>query len=211
MDQFRGLQCEFERFPLDQRCRVPLVGNGRGSAGRLDGLAPRLACRTASETIDWSTPVQPAMRRTYSERRIRSGIDPITGAAARKALVRPSALSRSNPSILDRITNSTNGMRPLTRSRPPRRRRRCAGRTDPSLTGHRHEGLPDELLVHVERAQSGLASRLVGVEREDDLAAVFVLIQQQATQHLDMLFAERGATGGHRSIDPARWQAITSV
>ena len=57
------------------------------------------------------------MRRTYSERRIRSGIDPITGAAARKALVRPSALSRSNPSILDRITNSTNGMRPLTRSR----------------------------------------------------------------------------------------------
>ena len=205
MDQFRGLQCEFERFPLDQRCRVPLVGNGRGvcrPARRL-GSTAGLPDRLGNHRLVHAGPAGHAPHVLRAQDPVGDGSDHRccgpqgVGSAFRAVEVEPIDLgpdheldqrNAATHEISDRLV--AGGDAQVARIHP--------------LTGHRHEGLPDELLVHVERAQSGLASRLVGVEREDDLAAVFVLIQQQATQHLDMLFAERGATGGHRSIDPGQ-------
>ncbi|CAB4713842.1 unannotated protein [freshwater metagenome] len=74
-------------------------------------------CETAAETISTSTPSQPAKRRVYSGRRDLSRIWAIKGAAALRALIRPSAESNLWCASSLRIANSNNGTRRAIKSR----------------------------------------------------------------------------------------------
>ncbi len=116
----------------------PPPAGGR-PASRPPGRDPadRPAACTARCTGSRSMPSQPASIRVYSGRSAVSRMPPIAGAAARRAATRPSAVPRSNPSSVVRMTNSNSGARERTSARTasgPCAWRRSHGSMPPSAT-----------------------------------------------------------------------------
>lgn len=68
----------------------------------------------------------------------------------------------------------------------------------------RDEGLPGQVLLAAERLERRGPPRRVAVEDVDQFTAKEAVVHHESAQHRQMLVAEGGAAGGHRSGDPGQ-------